>query len=51
MPETIKKKVAVKKSKPKPKSKCIHCKGKKKTVKGGQSGGCGCSGIATPQAV
>jgi hypothetical protein len=46
MPETIKKKVIVKKPKAKAKAKCIHCKGKKKTVKGGQSGGCGCSGMA-----
>lgn len=40
--------------KPKPKStssKCSYCKGGKKTVKGGQSGGCGCSGMAaTPPA-
>jgi hypothetical protein len=43
MAEPLKKKV-VKKTKP----KCIHCKDKKKIIKGGQSGGCGCAGIATP---
>lgn len=43
-----------KKPVPKPKStskKCSYCNGGKKTVKGGQSGGCGCSGMAaTPPA-
>ena len=48
MPSTTeKKKVVVKKPKPKP--KCSYCKGGKKTVKGGQSGGCGCAGMAATQ--
>lgn len=46
---TQKKKAVVKKPKPKSTPKCLYCKGVRKTVKGGQSGGCGCSGIATPQ--
>jgi hypothetical protein len=42
MPSADKKKPVVKKPKP----KCVYCKGVKKTVKGGQSGGCGCAGMA-----
>lgn len=40
------KKVVVKKPTPKP--KCSYCKGVKKSVKGGQSGGCGCANIVAP---
>jgi hypothetical protein len=40
MPSADKKKPVVKKP------KCVYCKGVKKTVKGGQSGGCGCGGMA-----
>jgi hypothetical protein len=43
MPE---KKKIVKSTTPKP--KCINCKKVKKIIKGGQCGGCGCAGIATP---
>ena len=47
--KTEKKKAVVKKPKPTSKPKCSYCKGGKKTVKGGQSGGCGCAGMAATQ--